>query len=90
MKAKLTNKQKQMAYILNKDEDFGFSMKKIGNLFGISQPTVSNAIKDVKHQIEVNNLKQELAKVKRYLIEEKEIKPKSTYIDVDALNDDTD
>lgn len=88
MKAKLTNKQKQMAYILNKDEDFGFSMGKIGDLFGTSQSTISNAIKDINHQQEVNNLKQELAEAKRYLIEEKNIKPKPIYIDIDAIDND--
>lgn len=88
MKAKLTNKQKQMAYVLNKDDDFGFSMGKIGELFGTSQSTISNAIKDINHQQEVNNLKQELAETKRYLIEEQKIKPKPIYIDVDVIDDD--
>lgn len=90
MKAKLTNKQKQMAYVLNKDEDFGFSMQKIGNLFDTSQSTISNAIKDIKHQIEVNSLKLELAETKRYLIEVQKIEPKPIYIDVDAISDDSD
>lgn len=85
MKAKLTNKQKQMAYVLNKDDDFGFSMKKISTLFDTSQSTISNAIKDINHQIEVNNLKQELAETKRILIEEKNIKPREAYIDTDAI-----
>ncbi|MCI8775859.1 MAG: hypothetical protein HFK00_00500 [Oscillospiraceae bacterium] len=88
MKSKLTNKQKQMAYVLNKDDDFGFSMEKIGILFGTSQSTISNAIKEINHQKEVNNLKQELADIKKYLIEEQKIKPKSIFIDVDVIDDD--
>lgn len=68
MKAKLNQKQKLMAYILNKDDDCGnIAMEKIGIIFNTSQSTISNAIKDISHQLEVNNLQKELSDAKEIL-----------------------
>jgi predicted transcriptional regulator len=73
MKRKLSEKKKMMAYVLSTDSEFEYSQKKISNLMDVSQSTVSNAIKDVKHLKEVYDLKNELAMAKSKLVEQYEI-----------------
>lgn len=69
MKKKMTDKHKMMAYVLNKDEDFNFPMKKIGDMMGVSQSTVSNSVKEVEFRNEIHNLKIELDEAKTQLID---------------------
>lgn len=72
MQKKMNEKQKIMAYVLNTDADINANQRitqaKIGDLFGVSQSTVAQAMKDVRHKMEVNNLKNELFEAKRTLI----------------------
>ncbi|MFR8734596.1 MAG: hypothetical protein ACLVE5_13880 [Clostridium perfringens] len=65
MKAKLSGRKKLVAYLLNKDEEFKCSMESIGNLFNVSQSTISNAIKEVEHQKQIYNLNEELRNAKQ-------------------------
>lgn len=67
MQAKLTDLEKRMAYVLNKDINFGYSMSSIGKLMGVSQSTISNAIKQVDYLRQITNLEMELEEAKRQL-----------------------
>lgn len=67
MQAKLSEMEKRMAYVLNKDMNYGYSMTKIGNMMGVSQSTISNAIKEVDYLRKINNLEAELNEAKRQL-----------------------
>lgn len=67
MQSKLTDLQKRMAYVLNKDINFGYSMSSIGELMGVSQSTISNAIKQVDYLRQITNLEMELEEAKRQL-----------------------
>lgn len=67
MTRKLNDKQKCMAYVLNQDSDFGYSQKKISAMMGVSQSTISNAIDDVAHWLEIRDLTQQLDDAKRQL-----------------------
>ena len=67
MKRRLSDKQKCMAYVLNQDPDFGYSQKKIADMMGVSQPTISNAIDDVEHWREVQDLTRQLNDARRQL-----------------------
>ena len=84
MKKKLNDKQKLMAYVLNTDADLNangrITQSKIGDLFEVSQPTVAQAIKDVRHKIEITNLQNELLEAKRALIEEQN---NANFVDLD-------
>lgn len=65
--AKMTDKHKMTAYILNKE--LGYSMSSIGKLMDVSQSTISSSIKDMCHRLEVQDLKNELNFVKNELKE---------------------
>lgn len=67
-KAKMTDKRKLMAYVLNTDEDFKNTQTEIAGLLHVKQPTISNAIKDARHMIEVRGLQEELAEAKKQLL----------------------
>lgn len=54
-KSSLTNKQKDRIYQLSIED--GFSQSKLANLFDVSQGTISNALKDKRHEAEINELK---------------------------------
>ncbi len=41
---KMSEEKEDMAYKLNKDEEFGYSQEKIAKLMGVSQPTISRSI----------------------------------------------
>ena len=68
MKKKMSDKKKLMAYVLNKDEDFGYSMDKISNLMDVAQSTVSNAVKEVTLKKKIYDLQNELNQVKGQLM----------------------
>ena len=65
--SKMTRKHKLMAYILNKDEDFHYSQKKIAQLMDVAQSTISNATKEMEYLVEINDLKKELAQTRTFL-----------------------
>lgn len=67
MRKKLTDKKKLMAYVLNKDEDFGYTMENIGKMMGVSQSTISAAIKDVTLRKQIYDLQTELNATKALL-----------------------
>lgn len=67
MKRKLSDKKKCMAYVLNRDQDFGYSQKKIAKMMDVSQSTISNAIDDVLHWKEIRDLTQQLEEARGLL-----------------------
>jgi len=67
MAKKKTPKRKFIAYILYKDSDFGYKMKKIAKFLDVSQSTISNWVKEVKYEVEIHGLKKELKKAKKFL-----------------------
>jgi hypothetical protein len=75
MKKALNDKQKLMAYVLNKDPDLGnHSTKKIGDFFKVAQSTAYNAVKDVGIARQIQNLQKELEETKTELLASKEHK----------------
>lgn len=76
MKKKLSEKKQYMAYILSTDPEFEYSQKKISDLMDVSQPTVSNAIKEVKHLRTVYNLEKQLAEAKEKIQEKYQVETK--------------
>ncbi len=77
MRRALTEKQRRMAYLLNKDPDFDYSMSDIGQLMKVSQPTISNAVREVAIAREIHGYKKELLETKKELLESKEYQRKS-------------
>lgn len=67
MKRKLSDKKKCMAYVLNRDPDFGYSQKKIAKMMDVSQSTISNAIDDVLQWLEIRDLTQQLEEARNLL-----------------------
>lgn len=51
-------KEKQMAYLLNKE--FGYTKKSIADLMKISPQQMGTWIKDMNYEVKINNLEQEL------------------------------
>lgn len=65
MRRALNEKQRLIAYVLNKDPDLGnHSTKKIGEFFGVSQSTAYNAVKEIQIARKIQDLKQQLAAAK--------------------------
>ena len=62
---RMSKKEQLMAYLLNRDPDFGYAQKKIGDLMGHSQSVISNAVNKVEHAIRVQKLEE-----KNHLLEE--------------------
>ena len=62
MKKILTDKHAAMAYVLNKE--MGYTMVKIAALMDVSQPTISNMIKDFTYQLRIRNLENELSEAR--------------------------
>ena len=60
MKKKMSDKHKLMAYVLSTDAD----LNDIANLFGVSQPTVAQAVKEAKFRLRISELEQELSQAK--------------------------
>lgn len=59
MKRALTDLQKIAAYLLNQSPGLGYSQKRIGIMMDVSQPTISNAIDDVRNELEKQVLMQQ-------------------------------
>jgi len=68
--AKMTKKHKLIAYLLNKDEDFGYSQEKIATLMGVSQSTISNAVKEIEYLRRISNLEKALSQARMELIQQ--------------------
>jgi predicted XRE-type DNA-binding protein len=67
MNRKLSDKKKCMAYVLNRDPDFRYSQKKIAKMMDVSQSTISNAIDDVLHWMEIRDLTRQLGEARSLL-----------------------
>lgn len=68
MRSKLNDKQKMMAYILNRDEDMRYSQRKIGDLMGVSSSTISNAVKEMEYRKTIQSLENELQETRAMMI----------------------
>lgn len=68
MKKKMSDKHKLMAYVLSTDVDLNrdknITQKEIANLFGVSQSTVSQAIKESIIRQRIHELEKELSVAK--------------------------
>lgn len=68
MKKKMSDKHKLMAYVLSTDADLNrdknITQDDIANLFGVSQPTVAQAVKEAKLRLRISELEQELSQAK--------------------------
>ena len=49
MRPALTQKEKEMAYELNRNPNLRYSQKKIAELMEVSQTTISHAVREVEH-----------------------------------------
>ena len=56
--AKMSDKHKMMAYVLNKE--MGYTQAAIAKLMQVSQSTVANMCKEISFRITINNLENEL------------------------------
>lgn len=71
MNQKLSNQEKVMAYILNKE--MGYSQKSIAEFMsnkqpeGVTQPTIANAIKEAGFLLQIRKLQKEYSIVKEKL-----------------------
>ena len=54
----MSKKHKLMAWVLNKE--FNYTMTDIAALMKVSQPTISNAVKEVSYWKTINDLSKEL------------------------------
>ncbi len=73
MKNKMSIKHKFMAYVLSTDADINqtknITQTDIANLFGVSQSTVAQAIKEAKLRVRIHELEQQLSPVKKELLQ---------------------
>ena len=73
MKKKMSDKHKLMAYVLSTDADLNseknITQGDIANLFGTSQSSVSQGIKEAKLKLKINELEKELSVVKGEVLE---------------------
>lgn len=65
MRQKFTDKHKMLSYIMMNDptvrQNKVITQKELATLFGVSQSTVANGIKDISYKIEINKLQKQLA-----------------------------
>ena len=68
MRKKMTDKHKLMAYVLSTDADLNreknITLGEIAGLFGVSQSSVAQGIKEAKLRLRINELEQELSQIK--------------------------
>lgn len=73
MKKKMSENHKLMAYVLSTDADINqtknITQTAIANLFGVSQSTVAQAIKEAKLRVRIHELEQQLSPVKEELLQ---------------------
>ena len=70
MQRKMTDKKKLMAYVLLTDPEFNCTQKQIAPILGVSQSTVSAAVKEVELRKTIHDLRNELAAVKQEAIDQ--------------------
>lgn len=63
--AKMTNKHKMMAYVLNKE--MGYTQSAIATLMKVSQSTVANMCKEISFRITICNLENELQEARNLI-----------------------
>ncbi len=63
--AKMSDRHKMMAYVLYRE--FGYRQGAIGQLMGVSQSTIANAVKEVSFRLTIQNLERELQEARREL-----------------------
>lgn len=78
--AKMTDKHKMMAYILNKE--MGYKQDEIAKLMKVSQSTVANMCKEITFRVTISNLEKELQDA-RMLIQENGLLPPSPQLYID-------
>lgn len=65
MRQKFTDKHKMLAYIMMNDpairQNKVITQTEIAKLFGVSQSTVAQGIKDMNYKIQINNLQKEIS-----------------------------
>lgn len=65
MRQKFTDKHKMLAYIMMNDptirQNKVITQTEIAKLFGVSQSTVAQGIKDMSYKIQINNLQKQVA-----------------------------
>lgn len=69
----MTQQHKVLAYILNTENHY--TQTKIASLMQVSQSTVANMLKDIKYQIAIDDLEDDLQRA-RDIIEENGLKAK--------------
>lgn len=73
MRTKMNDKKKLMSYILSTDADLNreknITQTEIASLFGVSQPTVAQAIKESRMRLEIGKLQRELSELKGEILE---------------------
>ncbi len=73
MKKKMNDKHKLMAYVLSTDADLNrnknITQGEIASVFGVSQPTVAQGIKEAKLRLKINELERELSEAKGEVLE---------------------
>ena len=73
MKKKMSDTHKLMAYVLNTDADLNrkknITQEKIADLFGVSQSTVAQAVKEAKLRVRINELERQLSPVKKEVLQ---------------------
>ena len=73
MKKKMSDKLMWMAYVLSTDADLNrgrnITQNDIANLFGVSQPTIAQAVKEARFHLQINELKQELSRAKNEVMQ---------------------
>lgn len=88
MKQKMSDKHKLMAYVLSTDADLNreknITQEDIANLFGVSQPTVAQAVKEAKLRLRINELEQELSQVKGEVLQMDKIEVLGLPSDIDS------
>lgn len=69
----MSENHKLMAYVLSTDADINqtknITQTAIANLFGVSQSTVAQAIKEAKLRVRIHELEQQLSPVKEELLQ---------------------
>ena len=81
MKNTLNDKQKFLSYVLYTDDEVNpngdITQQKIAKVFGVSQSTIAQTIKEVRYRRRIADLEHELSEAKRALKMDKDDKIKT-------------
>lgn len=73
MKKKMSDTHKLMAYVLSTDADLNreknITQEIIADLFGVSQSTVAQAVKEAKLRVRINELERQLSPIKKEVLQ---------------------